>query len=116
MDLIELYIAISQNIVVEIDHGTFAGFKSYDGEDDIIDPMYQLTKFAFDASIAELKHISVVVFIDASMNEAAMTKTCGFFTKLIDDELIYSNLIINLEMIVGQYENDEDTDSNDSNQ
>jgi len=55
--------------------------------------MGQLTKFAFDSAIGNLKKVGMVMFIESKLTSAKLSRTSQFLNMKIDDELTYGNLV-----------------------
>ena len=87
-----------------MDWGTFDKYRFKEGEakaDDVleepqdqeVDMMGQMTKFAFDSAIGNLKKVGIVMFIESKLTQAKLSKTCQFLKMKIDDMLSYGNLV-----------------------
>lgn len=66
--------------------------KEGDKEDEV-DVIGQLTKFAFDSAVGNMKKIGVVMFIESKLLMPKVEKTCRFLNLKIDDSITYANLV-----------------------
>ena len=90
------------------------GPKDEEDEDDI-DIIGQMTKFAFDSAVGNMKKIGVVMFIESKLVIPKVEKTCQFLTMKIDDTISYANLVQTLELIIGEYQSEKsESQSNNS--
>lgn len=108
IEQIELIVHLSQIVVIEMDWGTFDLFKFGDQEaiedeqkdeekkdedEEEVDIVGQLTKFAFDSAVGNMKKIGIVMFIESKMVLPKVEKTCKFLNMKIDDTITYANLV-----------------------
>lgn len=58
-----------------------------------MDIVGQLTKFAFDCAVGNMKKVGVVMFIESKLIMPKVEKTCKFLNMKIDDSITYANLV-----------------------
>ena len=84
-----------------MDWGTFDQYKFGDeepsledqGDDKEVDVIGQLTKFAFDSAVGNLKNVGIVMFIESKLIMPKVEKTCKFLNMAIDDPVTYGSLV-----------------------